>query len=280
MSSSSYHFPKLAIVAKDTMSRFDEIICGKHGKELLKNIQNTKCYDTTLLPINIVDQKYDTFLECHKMDTVDCARSIQLRGYNPCVLNMSSEYKPGGGWKNGALAQEEVLFLRSNYALSLDTSFNVNEKNYYPIPSNVGIYSPGVFFFKDSKYELLDHKECFTLCCVAVPAIRSPKLVQGWMNLKDEEKTLTKMRMILRISLINGHDSVVLGAMGCGVFANPPEHIALLFNHVFDEPEFRGQFKLISFAIIDGLRTNNYEIFSKNITLSSDKPGDSLPDEE
>lgn len=147
----------------------------------------------------------------------------------------------------------------------------IDKTKYYPIPKNGGIYSPGVFFFKDSKYKLLDYKDCFTLGCVAVPAVRSPKLIDGWMNDNDETTTIDKIRLILRIALVNGHDSVVLGAMGCGVFANPPHHIALLFNHVFSDPEFKGRFKLIAFAIIDGSRTNNYDIFSEILTLKEDE---------
>jgi len=59
------------------------------------------------------------------------------------------------------------------------------------------------------------------------------------------------MRIIFYISLLHGHDSVVLSAMGCGVFKNPPGHIAELFSEVLAEENFRGKFKHILFAIFD-----------------------------
>jgi len=59
------------------------------------------------------------------------------------------------------------------------------------------------------------------------------------------------MRGLLWTALTNGHDSIVLGAWGCGAFRNPPNHIALLFQQVLQEPEFRGRFKRVVFAIFD-----------------------------
>lgn len=60
-----------------------------------------------------------------------------------------------------------------------------------------------------------------------------------------------KIRTILRIGLQNGHDSLVLGALGCGAFCNPPQHIALLFHETLNEHEFANKYKHISFAILE-----------------------------
>ena len=59
----------------------------------------------------------------------------------PLVLNRASEWKPGGGWRNGAKAQEEDLMLRSTYPLSL-------EKSQYPLGSDRCVYSPGMLVFR------------------------------------------------------------------------------------------------------------------------------------
>lgn len=77
----------------------------------------------------------------------------------------------------------------------------------------------------------------------------------GMMAQTETNITLDKMRTIFRISIDQGHDSLVLSALGCGAFANPPAHIAKLFHQVIEEPEFKGALKLIDFAILDGNRT-------------------------
>ncbi|CAF1374075.1 unnamed protein product [Didymodactylos carnosus] len=57
------------------------------------------------------------------------------------------------------------------------------------------------------------------------------------------------------LPLPNGHDSLVLSALDCGAFKNPPEHVAALFKTVIEQ--YAGYFKQIVFAIIDDHNTGN-----------------------
>ena len=79
----------------------------------------------------------------------------------------------------------------------------------------------------------------------------SEKKLKGELADNMIEGTKNKMRTILRIGLLNGHDSLVLGALGCGAFCNPPSHIARLFHEVFEEHEFKNKYRHICFAILD-----------------------------
>ena len=65
------------------------------------------------------------------------------------------------------------------------------------------------------------------------------------------EGVKNKRRTIFRIALKQGHDSLVLGAWGCGAFRNPPKHIAALFHEIMNEKEFKNKFRKIVFAIIE-----------------------------
>ena len=68
----------------------------------------------------------------------------------------------------------------------------------------------------------------------------------------DTAIQLNKIRTICRLALLNGHDSIVLGASGCGVNELPCDAVADQFRRVFDEPEFKGKFRALVFAILEG----------------------------
>jgi hypothetical protein len=77
-------------------------------------------------------------------------------------------------------------------------------------------------------------KKPFDVAIVTVPAINGPDLVKknGKLYIDDNlvEPTKEKIRTILRIAGKYNHDCLVLGAFGCGAFANPPNHMAELFT--------------------------------------------------
>ena len=70
-----------------------------------------------------------------------------------------------------------------------------------------------------------------------------------------EQVSKQKMRAILRTACLpddtgkQKHDSVVLGALGCGAFGNPRCLNAHYWKEVFKELEFQGRFKKVGFAI-------------------------------
>ena len=67
-----------------------------------------------------------------------------------------------------------------------------------------------------------------------------------------------KIRGALRIAILKGHTKIVLGALGCGAFGNPPEDVARCFVSVFEEREFQGGwFEDIVFAVLDNAKGKN-----------------------
>ena len=61
--------------------------------------------------------------------------------------------------------------------------------------------------------------------------------------------------LIIFFTIIIGHDSIVLGAFGCGAYGNPPNHIAQLFKEVITG-DFKGCFSHILFAIYDDVNAH------------------------
>lgn len=61
--------------------------------------------------------------------------------------------------------------------------------------------------------------------------------------------TAKKIETIFSVAVENGHDSLVLSALGCGAFSNPPLSIARLFKEAV--AHFQSQLRVVSIAVID-----------------------------
>lgn len=168
-----------------------------------------------------------------------------------CILNMASCYKPGGGVESGCSAQEEVLFRRSNYVLTL-------HKKFYPIDNKI-IYSPLITFFKDSNYNIVEKFSCSAIAC---SSIKNPFLVNNKYLEKDKKIIDEKINKIFCVAIENKIEILILSAFGCGAYHNPPEEVAEIMYKYSNK--YSGYFKRIYIAIIDNKYTNNYNIF-KNI---------------
>jgi len=91
---------------------------------------------------------------------------------------------------------------------------------------------------------------------IAMSAVNKPTLEGTRLSQEDAETTKQKIRIILHIALTNKHDSIVLSALGCGAYKNPPRHVAELFMEVLNEDKFLRKFKVLVFAIFDDMNTH------------------------
>ena len=200
-------------------------------------------------------------------DCVQAAMDLIDAGYNPAMLNLADLYVPGGLVEYGSGAQEENLCRRSNLILSLyqfsrsrvrqypDLGL-VNREDQYPMDERFGgVYSGIVTFFRQSEsHDSQLMEKPYNIPVISVAALSGPRIgPDGLMYPEETAITLDKMRTIFRIGILHRHDSLVLSAMGCGAFANPPAHIAQLFHQVVEE--FKHYYRLIDFAILDGYKT-------------------------
>ena len=201
-----------------------------------------------------------TIREIVNEDSFNLAIKYINDGYNPLVLNMASDWRPGGGVSNGKTAQEEELFRRSN-------AHQTHPQHWYPLKENEVIYSPQVVVVKDSrdkKYEYIDE---ITMSMIACAAVKKPKLVNGEYNKNDYEIMYKKIESIFKIGILHNHDSLVLGALGCGAFYNPPDEVAKIFSILLDK--YGKYFKKIGFAIlvVKSKDNNNIDTFKKILNL-------------
>jgi uncharacterized protein (TIGR02452 family) len=203
-------------------------------------------------------------------DTIDAALDLMQRtpgGRPVCVLNMANAAHAGGGFKHGALAQEEALCYRSSLFFTLKIK-------HYPIPDKAAIYSPKVLIFRESMkdgHDLMDLRSPASLPVISVvstAAICQPRLassaqgLKSYANVSDKDLMMQKMRVILRVANRNRHKRLVLGAFGCGAFANPPHEVAQMWSDVLQESEFQaGWWEGLVFAVIDTAGSDNFKMF-------------------
>lgn len=212
---------------------------------------------------NVVENKYQTKFEVTKETTLKAISRLLDEGYdNVSALNFASARHPGGGFINGSSAQEESLARSSSLYESLSTKkemYDYNNKHKSGLYSDYMIYSPNVVVFKDDFGDILDLS--YKCSFITSPAV-------NLNNIQSEERkqirnVMTKrIEKILAVSLENGHDTIVLGAFGCGVFKNRPADVTQIFGQVLNSSKFKNQFKKVVFAVYDKERnTPTFNVF-------------------
>ena len=255
-------------VFEETVSLVNQgyYVDGK-GKKIIFPTNNncpiieSKYYAKEIKTLNVNASSQKTSIVVENTDCLLAGLRLQKDGFNVAVLNMASRRTPGGGVISGAGAQEENLFRRSNLFQSMYQyapyahKYGVQpSRHQYPLDRDFGgVYTKDATVFRDTEdneYALLS--EPYQMAFISVPGMNRPDLTgNGMIALHLVEPIKNKIRTIFRIGLENGHNALVLGALGCGAFRNPPKHIARLFHEVIEEAEFVNQFKLLLFAILE-----------------------------
>ncbi len=236
----------------------------KISSETIEKMQKGTIVANRLPPLISPGPFYHTEICVIEADTIDAAHRLSLLGYNPVTLNFANQEKVGGGVIRGAHAQEESLFRRSSYFLGLDIQYNPflkkQMKGHYRIPEFGAVYTPSVTVIRGTEaegYPFISPYQLDFIACAAYDIAQHPFSQSS----EYVDKTKVKIRMILRLSVNTDHDSVVLGAFGCGAFKNPVSLVAKMFSEVLSEDEFLGQFRMVTFAILCDASENKVQIF-------------------
>jgi len=188
------------------------------------------------------------------------------------VLNFASATKPGGGFKNGAQAQEESIARSSTLYPTLTTplaqtfyAFHKNDKKggYY---SHAMIYSPGVTVFRDDDGGWTEPTTIDVLTSAAVNAGVVRETVLGRIAGSATEDKIAKvmrerMARILFLFEKQGVKNVVLGSFGTGVFRNNVNLVANIWADLLLDrtARFGGSFEHVVFAILGRATFEEFE---------------------
>lgn len=224
-----------------------------------------------LEPLPPPQQIYKTQFSVVTEDTFQVLVKLKREGHRPVGINMANAHRPGGGARDGCTAQEESLCRRSNHLLGLES-----QKDHYSLKEFGGIYCPHVQVFRDAQFIFLDKPEEIDLVATAAYDLRDGCSERKKLGLPKNgplndlascqnyvEGMETKIRSMLR--QMKDHKHLVLGALGCGAFENPPELVSEIFQKVLQSEEFKGRFESVTFAILEMSERdkNNVTAFKK-----------------
>lgn len=186
--------------------------------------------------------------------TQAAARRLVEEGASDLVLlNFASARNAGGGFINGAKAQEEDLCRCSGLYPTLMTQdgyYRANREQDSLLDTDHMIYSPGVAWFAtDSRGPLLERP--FLASVITAPAPNAGQfLAHGQGSEADIDACLLRRAgMVLALARHRGHRNVLLGAWGCGVFRNRPAAVADAFARWLAAPGFADAFDAVHFAV-------------------------------
>jgi uncharacterized protein (TIGR02452 family) len=255
-------------LAKETLNRtipsllaaIPRARAGVNSSQLLRDLPRSNTPEIAAAPV----------VRVTSLDSFEAARTIH--SIHPSdrvvVLSMASPLRPGGGLLTGATSQEESLCMRSTLFPSLKDSF-------YRLPEDAIIYTSDVLVFRLQDLSPLPKTDRFFVDIISCPAIRFPDVCDDkYVANVDRELMIKKIRLIMRAVMTKGCKRVVLGALGCGAYANPIKEVAEMFKKVIcgNEKRTRGEMwggiEEIVFAIKgpDNVLTTFKEVFRDRMT--------------
>ena len=238
-----------------------ETYCKDAG--INKNISTKKYQTSDLMDGKVIEFYSNEFRKVAKVsvDNRDCvlvARDLSLEG-KTCILNMANANTPGGGVRNGAMAQEEELCRRSNLIFGLKPKM-------YPLKEAEFLYTKNISFFKDGNYKFMQIIDKFKADVVTVAApnlipYKGNKKPKGYTKMIDD-----KIAQMLVFPATQGVKNLVLSAFGCGAFRNNPRFISQRFKKQLQNLPYDN----VIFAILDDHNSkangiSNFDAFKKTI---------------
>ncbi|KAH7090116.1 hypothetical protein BKA62DRAFT_725744 [Auriculariales sp. MPI-PUGE-AT-0066] len=259
------------VIARDTLEHIDSVVSSTPGASLDSEfVREEDMPPLTHDDVAVLWPNYPTSeVKIVNSDAFALARSIlkESPDSNVSVLNLASDEHPGGGWfYTLAQTQEEALCYSS-------TLYPTLKEIWYPWTGSVmGIYSPAVVVFKDDLMHnctYLPQSERIVVSVLTFAAPCVPELTRdnlSFASQTDLDSLRAKIRLLLRTAARRGQDTLVLGAMGCGVYGCPPRQVAEEMRDALQSDEFRGWFRRVDFAVYSTkdpnfVGTNNFDIF-------------------
>ena len=226
--------------------------------EELEEVKNSRLYEYSKVIVS-------------KKRTLEAAKEYQ--GKKVAVLNFADAITPGGAVLYGASTQEEAICRCSTLYESISKD-EMLKQFYYPhrnldfFYNDDVIYTPDVIVFKEDIVEakMMPREEWYTVDVITCAAPYFGAIP------REERKNISvfelmvifgsRIERILEVAKKKGVEVLILGAFGCGAFANPPEIVAKVFKEALSE--YGKYFEIVEFAVYCSKGdTKNHRVFEE-----------------
>lgn len=171
------------------------------------------------------------------------------------VLNFASARNPGGGYLNGAQAQEEALCRASalhTCLLAARGFYDHHRADRDPFYTDRMIHSPGVPVFRDDRGRLLTEPYLAGFLTAAAPNAGVIRRTAPERAAEVPGALAVRAERVLETAAAHGYRRLVLGAWGCGVFQNDPARVAGAFRAALGPGgRFARTFDHVVFGVLD-----------------------------
>jgi uncharacterized protein (TIGR02452 family) len=219
------------------------------GEQVARAVAGTRLYEPGDQIPAAAPAETGLITEVTNETTLAAARRL---GDGVACLVFASARNPGGGFLNGAQAQEESLARASALYACLSTvpQFYAFHRQEHDLRySDRVIYCPAVPVFRDDSGALLAEPHLVSFLTSAAPNLGAIRVNQPAAAGSVPGILRGRAARVLRIAAGHGHRKLVLGAWGCGVFGNDPAVVAGIFADLLRE-EGRW-FGRVVFAVYD-----------------------------
>lgn len=196
----------------------------EQSNKFFSNPKQSVIHSYTNLPEPYLNRQYNTQVLTWKMNPVDAITNVQdqLGSVFPLLLNIANPVFPGNNIELGGPGQEENLFRRSNYCLTLNSG-----TGFYPIPEECVVYSPEVVVFRGGEKV---NPEDFNKTTDELYNLRAENPENTNFKIPDEKDEFYKLlqiprtvsvvaaireiELVFRVAANYGHDTLILYANG------------------------------------------------------------------
>ena len=233
-------------------------ISGMHSYSM-NNITLYTPESAGAIKLNKADSGQKPVYRLTRLPTVSALLGLNGRD-NVGILNFASAKNPGGGFLNGAQAQEESLAMCGNLYLT-----QLKKPGYYEANRSCGsmLYTDYMIYSKDAVFIREDTdgmwEKPLTASVLTAPAVNMGEyLRKADANAGHAEAVMKeRMRKVLKVFAAQGDKTLILGAYGCGVFRNDPKKAAGFFIELLKGEGLEKYFDEIIFAVYDRSKGEN-----------------------